>query len=108
MTRAIDLSEAELAIVRTILRTHLSPAVRAWVFGSRATATARRYSDLDLALEGENALSTDLLGDIAEALSESDLPYKVDVVDLRSVDPAFRALIEPAMIALPIWPDTID
>jgi predicted nucleotidyltransferase len=101
MTGAIDLSEAELAIVRTILGTHLSRAVRAWVFGSRATATARRYSDLDVALEGENPLSLDVLGDIAEALSESDLPYKVDVIDLRSVDPAFRALIEPDMIALP-------
>jgi len=101
MTRAIDLSEVELAIVRTILRTHLPPAVRAWVFGSRATATARRYSDLDLALEGENPLSLDVLGDIAEALSESDLPYKVDVIDLRSIDPAFRALIEPDMVALP-------
>jgi predicted nucleotidyltransferase len=101
MTRAIDLSEAELAIVRTILRTYLPPAVRAWVFGSRATATARRYSDLDLALEGENPLSLDVLGDVAEALSESNLPYKVDVIDLRSVDPAFRGLIEPDLIALP-------
>jgi hypothetical protein len=25
----------------------------------------------------------------------------VDVIDLRSVDPAFRAIIEPDMIALP-------
>lgn len=71
------------------------------MFGSRATATARRYSDLDLALEWEKPLSLDLLGNIAEALSESDLPYKVDLVDLRSIDPAFRAIIEPDLIALP-------
>jgi predicted nucleotidyltransferase len=85
------------------MRTHLPPATGAWVFGSRATATAtaRRYSDLDLALEGERPLSLDVLGDIAEALSESDLPYKVDVIDLRSVDAAFRAIIEPDMVALP-------
>jgi predicted nucleotidyltransferase len=101
VTRAIDLSEAELAIVRDILRTHLTPETRVWVFGSRATATARRYSDLDLALEGDKPLSTDVLGDIAEALSESDLPYKVDVIDLRSVDPAFRVIIEPDLAALP-------
>jgi predicted nucleotidyltransferase len=101
VTRAIDLSQTELAIVRAILRTHLPPATQAWVFGSRATATAQRYSDLDLALEAEKPLSPDVLGDIAEALSESDLPCKVDVIDLRSVDPAFRAIIEPDMIALP-------
>jgi predicted nucleotidyltransferase len=101
VTRAIDLSQPELAIVQAILRTHLPPTTRAWVFGSRATATARRYSDLDLALEAENPLSPNTLGDLAEALSESDLPYKVDVIDLRSVDPAFRANIEPDMIPLP-------
>jgi hypothetical protein len=42
----------------------------------------------------------DVLGDVAAALSESDLPYKVDVIDLRTVDPGFRAMIEPEMIAL--------
>jgi predicted nucleotidyltransferase len=100
VTKAIDLSPAELSIVREILRSHLPPGTRAWVFGSRATASARRYSDLDLAIEGEKPLSLDVMGDMAEALSESDLPCKVDVIDLRSVDPAFRALIEPDMIAL--------
>jgi predicted nucleotidyltransferase len=96
----MDLSQAEQAIVRAILRAHLPPGTRAWVFGSRATASARRYSDLDLAIDGEKPLSLDVMGDMAEALSESDLPYKVDVIDLRSVDAAFRALIEPDMIAL--------
>jgi predicted nucleotidyltransferase len=101
VTGAIDLSQAELAIVATILRTHLPLGTRAWVFGSRATGSARRYSDLDLALEGEQPLSADVLGDIAEALSESDLPYKVDVIDLRSADSTFRAMIEPDMVVLP-------
>ena len=100
MSQTIDLSPPELDIVRGVLRAHLPPGTRAWVFGSRATATARRYSDLDLAVEWEVALGLDVLGEVAEALSESDLPYKVDVVDLRSVEPAFRALIEPEMIAL--------
>jgi uncharacterized protein len=100
VTRAIDLSQGELTMVRAILRTHLPPATRVWVFGSRATGTAVRYSDLDLALEGDKPLGPDVLGDIAAALSESDLPYKVDVIDLRSVDPGFRAMIEPEMIAL--------
>ncbi len=101
MSEAIDLSPGELAIVRTILRDRLPQITHAWVCGSRATASARRFSDLDLAFEGEVPLSLDVLGDVAEALSESDLPYKADVIDLRSVDPAFRALIEPDMVALP-------
>jgi predicted nucleotidyltransferase len=101
VTRAIDLSQAELAIVRDILRIHLTPATRAWVFGSRATATARRYSDLDLALQGDKPLNPNVLGNVAEALTNSDLPYKVDIIDLRAIDPAFRAIVERDMIALP-------
>jgi predicted nucleotidyltransferase len=96
----IDLSADELALVRDILRTHLPAGTQVWVFGSRATGSARRYSDLDLALEWDARLDGDVLGDLREALSESVLRYKVDVLDLQAVEPAFRALIEPEMIAL--------
>lgn len=101
MTRAIDLPHTDLAIVHDILRTHLPATTQVWVFGSRATGTARRYSDLDLALEGEKPVNPDVLGNITEALSQSDLPYKVDVIDLQAVDPSFRAIVEREMIALP-------
>lgn len=101
MSNAIDLSGPEMAIVQGVLRAHLPPGTRAWVFGSRANASARRYSDLDLALQGEGRLSADLLGLINEAFSESDLPYKVDVIDLQAVDPSFRAIIESGLIVLP-------
>jgi predicted nucleotidyltransferase len=72
MTRAIDLSADERTIVCDILRTHLPPGTRVWVFGSRATGTARRYSDLELALEADKPLWLAVLADLAEALSESD------------------------------------
>lgn len=100
MNKTIDLAPPELAIVRGILRDKLPAGTRAWVFGSRATATARRYSDLDLAIELGASPDSDLIGKLAEALSESDLPYKVDVVDLSSLDSTFRAIIEPDMIPL--------
>ena len=100
MTKAIDLTPTELAIVRDILRVYVPPGTRVWVFGSRATAAARRYSDLDLALEADRPLSFGIMGDLAEAFSASDLPYKVDIIDLRLVDPEFRAMIEPESIAL--------
>jgi hypothetical protein len=38
-------------------------------------------------------LPTGLLSRIREALEESHVPYRVDVVDLSSVDPAFRKRI---------------
>lgn len=94
------MTQSELAIVRDILRARLPVGTQAWVFGSRANTTARRYSDLDLAIESEKPLDISALGDVAEAFSESDLPYKVDVIDLNSINAAFRAIIERDLIAL--------
>ncbi len=93
MTRALDLPEDHAAIVRGVLRAHLQQGARVYVFGSRAHGEARQYSDLDLALEWDQPLGLDVMAEIAEALSESDLPYKVDFVDLLTVDPAFRARV---------------
>ena len=104
MTAALDLREDHADIVRGVLRAHLPQGARAYVFGSRAHGEARRYSDLDLALEWDRPLGLDVIGEIAEALSESDLPYKVDIVDLLTVDPAFRARIAADCMAF----DTIE
>ena len=100
MSRIPDLSPEALAIIRDILRTHLPAQTRAWVFGSRATGTARRYSDLDLALKAEQTISLDVLAGVTTALSESDLPFKVDVLDLLAVEPSFRRSIEADMIPM--------
>ena len=93
MTTTLDIREEHARILRDVLRKHLPAQARAYVFGSRAHGGARRYSDLDLALEWSAPLGLDRLGAIAEALSESDIPYKIDLVDLATVDPSFRARI---------------
>lgn len=102
MSRTLDIPATDLALVRSILRKHLPADAHVWVFGSRVTGGARRYSDLDLAIECEMPLAFELIGALTEALSESDLPYKVDVVDLRQIDSAFRAQIEPDFAILTI------
>ncbi len=98
MTPAIEITEEHAAIVRDILRRYLPAGSRVLAFGSRVTGGARPYSDLDLAIESARPLGLDLTGRIAEALSESDLPYKVDIVDLATVDPGFRPRIMSAGI----------
>jgi len=94
MTGLVDLRPEHERIVRDILTKRLPPAVSVRVFGSRARGTAKPYSDLDLALMGGERLSLALLADLADAFSDSDLPFKVDVVDWRSAAPAFRAVID--------------
>jgi predicted nucleotidyltransferase len=102
MTAALDIQPEHAAIPLHILRRHLPAGARAFVFGSRAHGAARPYSDLDLALEWIQPLGLALVGQIAEALSESDLPYRVDIVDLLTAGPAFRLRVAADSVPLPI------
>jgi predicted nucleotidyltransferase len=102
MTVVLDISTEHVAIVRDVLRRFLPAGARAFVFGSRAHGGARRYSDLDLALAWDKPLGLRSIGAIAEALSESDLPYKVDILDLAAIDPAFRARIADGLVPFPM------
>lgn len=96
----IDLSDDHRRIVTDILAGNLPANTKAWVFGSRATGRATRYSDLDLAIDAGRRLTLDETATLAEAFSESDLPYRVDIVDWPSIDDHFRHMIEGERIAL--------
>lgn len=89
----ITVSEADWLIIRAILRAHV-PDCSVWAFGSRATDRAKPYSDLDLAINGGKPLGIDLAAQLAEAFAESDLPYKVDIVDWTTASERFRKVIE--------------
>ena len=89
---SVDLRPDHWAIVRDALRRHV-PDREVLAFGSRATWTAKDYSDLDLAVMGEEPLSLRTASALDEALGDSDLPFKVDVVDWARIDDSFRAII---------------
>jgi type I restriction enzyme S subunit len=83
--------------LRSILSAHL-PGRRVWAFGSRATGRrVRRFSDLDLLIEGDS-LSFREAAMLDEALDESRLPFKVDVVQMATLMPEFYARIQPERV----------
>jgi uncharacterized protein len=96
----IDLPADHQQLVLDILGAHLPLSTRAWVFGSRATGRARLYSDLDLAVDAGRRLTLDETARLAEAFSDSDLPYRVDVVDWRTIDDRWRHTIVAERVAL--------
>lgn len=94
----LDLNPEHRAIVDRILRAHLPQGAAIWVFGSRVAGRARPYSDLDLAIDAGRRLRLDELGTLAEAFSDSDLPWTVDVIDWHAAGPGFRAAIAADLV----------
>jgi predicted nucleotidyltransferase len=87
----IDLPPSQLAQIQKLIAHHL-PGANAFAFGSRVTGTARKHSDLDVAVERAAPLTWQELASLREALMESDLPIRVDVVDWAHCSPRFREL----------------
>ena len=95
----IDLSPAHLSIVERILAEHV-PECEVRAFGSRATWNAKDYSDLDLAVVGEEPLPREAVTRLKEAFEESRLPMRVDVIDWHSIADGFREAIESECVVV--------
>jgi len=95
----VHVTDDELRVVRDVLRSALS-GESAFVFGSRARGDHRPTSDLDIAISGIAPISMAVRSALEFGFSESALPYRVDVVDLATVDPSFRTIIEEQAVPL--------
>jgi type I restriction enzyme S subunit len=93
MKEAIDIRERDADTVRRVLSSTLPNLARVLIFGSRANWSAKNYSDLDIAVDAGRKLKISELAAIEDAFTESDLPFRVDVVDLNSISDDFAESI---------------
>ena len=94
----IDLEKRHLDTVLRVLALHI-PECEVWAFGSRVRVqgtadrgqgTVKKYSDLDLALIADKELDWKKLEELKLAMSESDLPMMVDILDCNSISDSFK------------------
>ena len=90
---SIDISPEHWKIVQGILQQYV-PNYAVWAFGSRVTGKAKPYSDLDLAMVSDKPMLLIELADLKEAFVESDLPWKVDIVDWATTSTDFKKIIQ--------------
>ncbi len=77
--------------IKKIIFSFLNPKEhQAFVFGSRTTGKAKKYSDYDIGIRGKKPVASNTMILIEEALEESDLPYKIDIVDFSLVSVDFK------------------
>ncbi|WP_240675937.1 nucleotidyltransferase family protein [Ammoniphilus sp. CFH 90114] len=77
--------------------------VSVYLFGSWARNEEKRSSDIDIAIDSEEeGISPSLLNTLRDAVEESLIPYRVDIVDLVKADPAIRQKVQKEGI---LWRD---
>lgn len=96
----IALSSDQVDIVRSII-SEFAPEAHIFIFGSRADGSAKPYSDLDIALKQQHPIDKKAINRIIIAFSDSDLPFRVDVLDWHTLTPEFKRIIEADLSPLP-------
>ena len=79
------------------------PEARVLASGSRVHGrNLKPFSDLDLAIVEGKRLAPGAMVDLQAAFADSDLPFRVDLIELDRLDDAFRERIEAEHRQ--IWP----
>jgi len=71
----------------------LIPEAKIYLFGSRATGNFSQWSDIDLALDAGKKLPSVAVGEIIDVLAGTDIPFKIEVVDIYAVSDDMRESI---------------
>ncbi len=85
----IDLQQRHLVEVQALLKQFLPPGCEVWAFGSRIGGTATEGSDLDLVVRSSDATDINLAG-LKAAFRESNLPFRVELLDWAAIPDHFR------------------
>lgn len=95
--------DRDIQTAHDIIRSALPPDhARLWLFGSRARGDARRWSDIDIAVEPLAELPAGTLAELRELLAESSILLDVDLIDLSQAGKALRDEIKNEGVA---WTD---
>lgn len=87
------IDQKTISFLKKITRNRIpDESYKVFIFGSRATNTGRKYSDIDLGIMGPKPLSAYTYVSLDQDFLESDLPYRVDLVDFSNVSDKFKQI----------------
>ena len=91
-----------LDIVKTILKKY---PYTFYAFGSRVRGKEKKLSDLDVCFIED--IPGHIISHIEEDFENSDLPYKVDIVNWHVCDESFQNLIRKDLCSYVGWENTL-
>jgi predicted nucleotidyltransferase len=91
-TDRLNLPQPYAQTLHRLFTQYLPIDTQVWAYGSRVRGDNHEASDLDLVVKfSEVAMSqTDALAQLREALTESDIPIIVQIVDWNLIPASFR------------------
>ena len=98
----IDYNKKYLTMIKEIIFSIIDKnEYKVFLFGSRATKNFNRYSDVDIGFLGNKPIGNAYYK-IINKIEESNIPYKVDIIDFALVDENFKKI---ALQEIEIWND---
>ena len=89
----IDVPIQHILSIKQILHKHI-PGVDVRAFGSRVSGATKTYSDLDLVIMGKHKIDATTLMDLKEDFADSDIPFRVEIIDWHAITNEFQKIIE--------------
>lgn len=96
--RKIDLEKKDLDLLLSILDKYRSDFLF-FVFGSRVTGKAKKYSDIDIAFKPLNNTNTSI-APVRNTIEDSSFPLVVDFIDLHNIDDDFLEIINSQKVEI--------
>ena len=95
------LNQNELNQIRSIVAEFIDMnKFKVFIFGSRALGSARKFSDIDIGIEGKTKVPGFLISEMEEKFEQSDTPYTFDIVDFSTVSSKFKTIASGQRIPL--------
>ena len=98
---SLKLDPDDLDAITSILQRWV-PEAEVWAYGSRVRGNCHEASDLDLVIRNPQNLHqpTPSLGQLKQALKDSNVPILVDVMDWACLPEAYRQDIERGYVVV--------
>ena len=94
----IDLEQKYIEFIKETVSSMLHN-YKLYIFGSRVKNRAKKYSDIDLAIDSQE-LTPQTKSKLEATFDNSTLPYEVDIINLNDIDNKFKDLIQKDLIEI--------
>ena len=96
----VNITQTDKEIINNILKNNLPIDAQVFAFGSRVRFNNTKFSDFDLALKMNNNQKVPLkiFAQLKNEFEESDLIYKVDLIDLNNISDSFLNSIKDDLV----------